>query len=94
MRAQGRAGWQFPSRKGSFVCSPAEAFHRNMRAWGGDATCLTPADGDVVDPDAVVITWDPIPGLDGFEVVVTNEDGGGGAVRRVGPRRHELPDPG
>ena len=33
-----------------------------------------PQDGDIVDPNNTVIEWEEIPGLDGYEIIVENED--------------------
>lgn len=37
---------------------------------------FTPADGDVVDAANTVIAWGAVPGVDGYEVIVSNEDSG------------------
>ncbi len=37
---------------------------------------FSPSSGEVVDPNATVIRWNPIPGVAGWEVIVSNEDGG------------------
>lgn len=43
-------------------------------------------DGDSnVDPDNLVITWNAIGGLDGYEVIVANEDKGVEVFAELGP---------
>jgi len=37
---------------------------------------FTPGDGDVVPPEDLVVEWEAIPGLAGYEVIVENEDTG------------------
>lgn len=49
------------------------------------APVFTPEDGDVVDPDNTIIQWDKIPGLEGYEIIVENEDTELSLSAEVGP---------
>lgn len=42
------------------------------------APSFTPANGEIVDPGAAVIDWDPVPGADVYQVIVENDDLGVG----------------
>jgi hypothetical protein len=37
---------------------------------------FTPSEGETVDPDDVVIEWEPIPGMDRFQVIVESDANG------------------
>ncbi len=41
------------------------------------APVFTPVDGDVIAATGVVIEWEAIAGLDGYELIVFSETGGG-----------------
>jgi len=60
-----------------------------------DAPVFTnPLDGDGdVDPDNLVITWNAIGGLDGYEVIVANEDAGVEIIAGLGPDATSLTVP-
>lgn len=38
---------------------------------------FSPSEGEEVDPENVVIEWEPVPGAELYEVIVSNEDGDG-----------------
>jgi len=41
------------------------------------APVFSPSNGEVVDPTNTVIQWDPIAGVESWEIIVANEDTGG-----------------
>lgn len=54
---------------------------------------VTPEDGDVVDPDNLVIEWEEISGLAGFEVIVETQDTGLSMSVLLGPSATSLTVP-
>lgn len=55
---------------------------------------FTPGDGDVVPATDLLVEWDPIPGLAGYEVIVVNEDTGRSLTAELDPdaTRLEVPE--
>ncbi len=54
------------------------------------APVVTPDGDEDVDPDDTVIRWNPIPGLAGYEVIVSNEDNGRSMTVEMGPDATSL----
>lgn len=54
---------------------------------------FTPADEEGLDPDAVVVTWTPVPGAAGYIVEVEQDDLGNNLTATVGPDVSSLAVP-